>query len=79
MTDFYLPWEVVNVRRFPGQAAASTVPAARSGGPGVLLQQLLGSADLQLVVRSRVIHPHPEPQAVDRFNQAAMLRASPLR
>jgi len=43
------------------------VPAALSGGPGVLLQQLLGSPDLQLVVRSRVIHPHLKGQAVDGF------------
>ena len=45
------------------------VPAALSGGPGVLLQQLLGSADLQLVVRSRVIHPHLKGQAVDGLRQ----------
>ena len=42
------------------------MPAALSGGPGVLLQQLQGSGDLQLVVWSRVIHPHLESQAVDR-------------
>jgi len=43
------------------------VPAALSGGPSVLLQQLPGSADLQLVVRSQVIHPHLKGQAVDGF------------
>ena len=43
------------------------MPAALPGGPGVLLQQLPGSGDLQLVVWSRVIHAHLESQAVDRF------------
>ena len=43
------------------------MPAALSGGPGVLLQQLLGSTDLQPVVRGLGIHPHLESQAVDGF------------
>lgn len=41
------------------------MPAALSSGPGVLLQQLPGSADLRLVVWSRVIHPHQKGQAVE--------------
>lgn len=41
------------------------MPAALPGGPGFLFQQLPGSADLQLVVRSRVLHPHLKGQAVD--------------
>lgn len=43
------------------------MPAALSGGPAVLLQQLLGSTDLQLVVRGLGIRPHLESQAVDGF------------
>ena len=45
---------------------SSPVPAALSGGPAVLLQQLLGSADLQLVVRGRLLHPYLDGQAVNR-------------
>ena len=41
------------------------MPAALSGGPAVLLQQLLGSTDLQPVVRGLGIRPHLESQAVD--------------
>ena len=43
------------------------MPAALSGDPGVPPQPLPGSADLQLVVRSRVIYPHLESQVGDRF------------
>jgi hypothetical protein len=43
------------------------VPADLSGGTGVLLQQLPGSVDLQVMVWSRVIQSHLKGQAVDRF------------
>jgi hypothetical protein len=66
----------ISARWLPDQVTPSPVPAALSSAPGVLLEQLPGSADLQPVIRRWIMHLHPEHRAVYRFNQTAMLRAS---